>query len=108
MFSCVGLFKPVISPESPHLVIQKGGQLELRCEDNTRFDANSLRWHRDKGKRIEGELVKDGAIIISLASVQPQHMGRYTCQSTETREKSSIFIYVKGIRDIKIVLSIYL
>ncbi|XP_026799071.3 KIT proto-oncogene, receptor tyrosine kinase b [Pangasianodon hypophthalmus] len=92
-----GLFKPVITPDVPHLVILKGGQLELRCEDNTRFDADRLRWHRDKGRRIEGEQAEDGATVINLASVQPQHMGRYTCESTQTGEKSSIYIYVKDL-----------
>lgn len=97
MFSYIGLFKPVITPDVPHLVILKGGQLELRCEDNTRFDANTVRWHRDKGRRIEGEQVEDGTTVISLTSIQPQHMGRYTCKSTQTGETSSIYIYVKGV-----------
>lgn len=97
MFSCVGSFKPVITPDGPHLVVQKGGQLELRCEDNSGAYVDKLQWHRDKGKRIEGEQAKDGAIVINLASTQLQHMGRYTCQSTQTGEKSSIYIYVKGI-----------
>lgn len=96
MLYCEGSSKPVISPNVPHLVILKGGQLELRCEDNTRFDANRLRWHRDKGRRIEGEQAEDGASVINLTSIQPQHMGRYTCVSTQTGEKSSIYIYVKG------------
>lgn len=94
----IGSFKPIITPDVPHLVILKGGQLELRCEDNTRFDADRLRWHRDKGRRIEGEQAEDGATVIHLASVQPQHMGRYTCESTQTGERSSIYIYVKGAR----------
>lgn len=97
MVSRIGSFKPVITPDVPHLVILKGGQLELRCEDNTRFDADRLRWHRDKGRRIEGEQAEDGATVINLASVQLQHMGRYTCESTQTGEKSSIYIYVKGV-----------
>lgn len=96
MLFWIGSSKPVITPNVPHLVIQKGGQLELRCEDNTRFDANRLRWNRDKGRRIEGEQAEDGASVINLTSIQLQHMGRYTCVSTQTGEKSSIYIYVKG------------
>ncbi|KAF7686778.1 KIT proto-oncogene, receptor tyrosine kinase b [Silurus meridionalis] len=94
-----GSSKPVITPNGPHLVILKGGQLELHCEDNTRFDPGRLRWHRDKGRRIEGEQVVDGATVINLASIQPQHMGRYTCENTQTREKSSIYIYVKDMEN---------
>lgn len=93
---CIGSSKPVITPDLPHLVILKGGQLELRCEDSARFDASRLRWYRDKGRRIEGEQVEDGATVIDLASILPHHMGRYTCESTRTGEKSSIYIYVKG------------
>ncbi|GAA6091919.1 KIT proto-oncogene, receptor tyrosine kinase b isoform X2 [Tachysurus ichikawai] len=94
-----GSFKPVITPDGPHLVVQKGGQLELRCEDNSGAYVDKLQWHRDKGKRIEGEQAKDGAIVINLASTQLQHMGRYTCQSTQTGEKSSIYIYVKDLEN---------
>lgn len=106
--SCIGSFKPVITPNVPHLVILKGGQLELRCEDNTRFDASRLRWHRDKGRRIEGEQAQGGTAVINLSSIQSQHMGRYTCESTQTGEKSSIYIYVKGVRAcVGIICSLY-
>uniref|UniRef100_A0A8C1TFG6 receptor protein-tyrosine kinase n=1 Tax=Cyprinus carpio TaxID=7962 RepID=A0A8C1TFG6_CYPCA len=41
-------------------------------------------------------LKEDGASVILLSSTQVQHMGRYTCENTQTEEKSSIYIYVKG------------
>uniref|UniRef100_A0A8C2CGA8 receptor protein-tyrosine kinase n=1 Tax=Cyprinus carpio TaxID=7962 RepID=A0A8C2CGA8_CYPCA len=77
-----------------HLVIPKGGQLQLSCYDNA--EASKVQWMREKGRKIEGGLEEDGASIILLTSTQVQHMGRYTCENTQTKEKSSIYIYVKG------------
>uniref|UniRef100_A0A8C2GTZ1 receptor protein-tyrosine kinase n=1 Tax=Cyprinus carpio TaxID=7962 RepID=A0A8C2GTZ1_CYPCA len=76
-----------------HLVIPKGGQLQLSCYDNA--EASKVQWMREKGRKIEGGLEEDGASIILLTSTQVQHMGRYTCENTQTKEKSSIYIYVK-------------
>lgn len=93
MFFFLGWSKPIILPNAPHLVILKGGQLELRCHDDT----GEVRWQREKGKRTEGSREEDGAAVIVLASTQAQHMGRYTCENTQTGEKSSVYIYVKGV-----------
>ncbi|XP_065110676.1 KIT proto-oncogene, receptor tyrosine kinase b [Paramisgurnus dabryanus] len=93
-----GWFKPVIVPDAPHLVILKGEQLQLSCyvgEGNT----GGVRWLRDKGRRIEGEREEDGASVISLTSTQMQHMGRYTCENTNTSAKTSIYIYVKDLEN---------
>ncbi|XP_076846877.1 KIT proto-oncogene, receptor tyrosine kinase b [Brachyhypopomus gauderio] len=92
-----GWFKPIIFPDAPHLVILKGNQLELRCHDDVQGGVGSLRWQREKGRRIEGEHDEDGAAVISLVSSQPQHMGRYTCENAITGEKSSIYVYVKDL-----------
>ncbi|KAL6466734.1 hypothetical protein MHYP_G00245380 [Metynnis hypsauchen] len=98
--SQTGLSKPIITPDSPHLVILKGGQLELRCHDDVKTGTGIVRWQREKDKRIEGDREEDGAVIISLASTQPQHMGRYTCENTQTGEKSSIHVYVKDLENV--------
>ncbi|XP_036438948.1 KIT proto-oncogene, receptor tyrosine kinase b [Colossoma macropomum] len=98
--SQTGLSKPIITPDSPHLVILKGGQLELRCQDDVETGAGIVRWQREKVKRIEGDREEDGAVIISLVSTQPQHMGRYTCENTQTGEKSSIYVYVKDLENV--------
>ncbi|CAM4496913.1 unnamed protein product [Leuciscus chuanchicus] len=92
-----GWFKPVITPDAPHLVILKGGQLELRCHDDA--EASMVQWLREKGRKIDGELKEDGASVIFLTSTQIQHMGRYTCENTQTGENSSIYVYVKDLRN---------
>ncbi|XP_030643569.1 KIT proto-oncogene, receptor tyrosine kinase b [Chanos chanos] len=83
--------KPVLTPDSPHLVILKGGQLELRCRD----DEGEVRWQRDKGRRIEGAREEDGEAVIKLSSAQTQHMGGYTCLNSATKQQKSIYVYVK-------------
>uniref|UniRef100_A0A8C2ECJ7 Mast/stem cell growth factor receptor n=1 Tax=Cyprinus carpio TaxID=7962 RepID=A0A8C2ECJ7_CYPCA len=88
-----GWFKPVITPNATHLVIPKGGQLELSCHDDA--EMSKVRWMREKNRKIDGGLKEDGASVILLSSTQIQHMGRYTCENTQTEEKSSIYIYVK-------------
>ncbi|XP_056112829.1 KIT proto-oncogene, receptor tyrosine kinase b [Rhinichthys klamathensis goyatoka] len=94
-----GWFKPVITPDAPHLVILKGGQLELRCHDNAEASMGIVQWLRDKGRKIDGELKEDGASVILLTSTQIQHMGRYTCENNLTGESSSIYVYVKDLRN---------
>uniref|UniRef100_A0A672S6F9 receptor protein-tyrosine kinase n=1 Tax=Sinocyclocheilus grahami TaxID=75366 RepID=A0A672S6F9_SINGR len=88
-----GWFKPVITPNATHLVIPKGGQLELSCHDDA--EMSKVRWMREKSRKIDGGLKEDGVSVILLSSTQVQHMGRYTCENTQTEEKSSIYIYVK-------------
>ncbi|RXN25522.1 mast stem cell growth factor receptor kita-like protein [Labeo rohita] len=92
-----GWFKPVITPNATHLVIPKGGQLELSCYDDA--EASKVRWMREKGRKIEGGQEEAGASIILLTSTQVQHMGRYICENTKTEEKSSIYIYVKDLEN---------
>ncbi|XP_026887973.2 KIT proto-oncogene, receptor tyrosine kinase b [Electrophorus electricus] len=95
-----GWFKPVIFPDAPYLVILKGNELELRCHDDMQLSTGSLRWLREKNRRIEGEHEENGATIIHLISSQPQHMGRYTCENVLTGEKNSVYIYVKDMESV--------
>ncbi|XP_066505647.1 KIT proto-oncogene, receptor tyrosine kinase b [Hoplias malabaricus] len=97
--SATGWSKPVITPDAPHLVILKGGQLDLQCHDDIEADRGKVRWQREKGKRIEGDREEDGASIISLSSIQSQHMGLYTCENTQTGKNSSIYVYVKDLEN---------
>ncbi|XP_043091244.1 KIT proto-oncogene, receptor tyrosine kinase b isoform X2 [Puntigrus tetrazona] len=92
-----GWFEPVITPNATHLVIPIGGQLQISCHDDA--EASKVQWMREKGRKIDGGLEKDGARIIHLTSTQVQHMGRYTCKNTQTEEKSSIYIYVKDLEN---------
>ncbi|XP_051993223.1 mast/stem cell growth factor receptor kita-like [Xyrauchen texanus] len=92
-----GWFKPVITPDAPHLVILKGGQLELRCHDDAEASTGKVRWLREKGRRIDGEREEVGASVIRLAFTQTHHMGRYTCENIQTGAKNSIYIYVKDL-----------
>uniref|UniRef100_A0A4W4EV51 receptor protein-tyrosine kinase n=1 Tax=Electrophorus electricus TaxID=8005 RepID=A0A4W4EV51_ELEEL len=75
-------------------------ELELRCHDDMQLSTGSLRWLREKNRRIEGEHEENGATIIHLISSQPQHMGRYTCENVLTGEKNSVYIYVKDMESV--------
>ncbi|XP_048053502.1 KIT proto-oncogene, receptor tyrosine kinase b isoform X1 [Megalobrama amblycephala] len=94
-----GWFKPAITPDAPHLVILKGGQLELRCHDDAEASMGSVQWLREKGRKIDAELKDDGSSVILLTSTQNQHMGRYTCENTKTGERSSVYVYVKDLEN---------
>uniref|UniRef100_A0A665T4Q8 receptor protein-tyrosine kinase n=1 Tax=Echeneis naucrates TaxID=173247 RepID=A0A665T4Q8_ECHNA len=89
--------EPVISPSGPHIVVPKRGKLELRCHDNatTRGTPSSLRWQRERARRLEGEVEEGGVAYVKVPSVQAFHMGRYVCVNNSTLEHSSIYVYVK-------------
>lgn len=72
--------------------------MELRCHDNatTSGTPSRLKWLRERGRRLEGEVEEGGAKLIKVSSVQPYHMGRYMCVNNNTMEHSSIYVYVKG------------
>uniref|UniRef100_A0A665TG42 receptor protein-tyrosine kinase n=1 Tax=Echeneis naucrates TaxID=173247 RepID=A0A665TG42_ECHNA len=91
--------EPVISPSGPHIVVPKRGKLELRCHDNatTRGTPSSLRWQRERARRLEGEVEEGGVAYVKVPSVQAFHMGRYVCVNNSTLEHSSIYVYVKGV-----------
>lgn len=91
-------WKPVITPSGPHVVVPKRGRMELRCRDNASASGtpSRLKWLRERGRRLEGEVEEGGAALVKVASVQPYHMGRYMCVNNNTMEHSSIYVYVKG------------
>lgn len=91
-------WQPVITPSGPHVVIPKRGRLELRCHDAaaTPGTPSRLKWLRERGRRLEGEVEEGGAVYVKVPAAQPYHMGRYTCVSNKTTDHSSIYVYVKG------------
>ncbi|XP_041641343.1 KIT proto-oncogene, receptor tyrosine kinase b [Cheilinus undulatus] len=89
--------EPVISPGGPHVVVPKRGKLELRCYDNATTPGvpSSLRWQRERARRLEGEVEEGGVAYVRVSAVQAYHMGRYVCINNSTLEHSSIYVYVK-------------
>ncbi|KAM9856489.1 KIT proto-oncogene, receptor tyrosine kinase b [Aulostomus maculatus] len=89
--------KPVILPAGPHTVVPKRGKLELRCYDNSTISGapSRLRWQREKGRRLEGEVEEGGEAYVRIPAVQAYHMGRYVCVNNNTLERSSVYVYVK-------------
>lgn len=90
--------KPVISPSGPHVVVPNGQKLELRCHDNvtTSGAPSSLRWQRERSRRLDEETDEGGVVSVRVTAVQSYHMGRYVCVNNSTVEHSSIYVYVKG------------
>ncbi|XP_068448220.1 KIT proto-oncogene, receptor tyrosine kinase b [Clinocottus analis] len=89
--------QPVISPGGPHVVVPKRGRLELRCRDNATASGapSSLRWQRERARRLEGEVEEGAAASVTVAAAQAYHMGRYVCVNNSTLEHSSVYVYVK-------------
>ncbi|XP_049901281.1 KIT proto-oncogene, receptor tyrosine kinase b isoform X3 [Epinephelus moara] len=89
--------QPVILPSGPHIVVPKRGKLELRCHDNatTSGAPSRLRWQRERGRRLEGEVEDGGVVYVKVSAAQAYHMGRYVCVNNNTLEHSSIYVYVK-------------
>jgi hypothetical protein len=85
-------------------VVPKGGALELRCHDNntntpSTVVSRGLRWQRERGRRLEGEVEEGGGVVfVRVQSAQGYHMGRYACINNNTKEHSSIYVFVKGER----------
>ncbi|KAM7394169.1 hypothetical protein PAMP_020986 [Pampus punctatissimus] len=93
--------KPVITPSGPHIVVPKGGKLELRCHDNatTSGSPSRLRWQWERARRLEREVEEGGDAYIKVPAVQAYHMGRYVCINNSTLERSSIYVYVKDLHN---------
>ncbi|XP_023811723.1 mast/stem cell growth factor receptor kita [Oryzias latipes] len=89
--------KPVISPSGPHLVVPKGGKLELHCHDDDRTSnvPATLRWEKEKARRMEGEVEEGRVASVRVTEVQGYHMGRYVCVNNKTLERSTIYVYIK-------------
>uniref|UniRef100_A0A3P9M0M3 Mast/stem cell growth factor receptor n=1 Tax=Oryzias latipes TaxID=8090 RepID=A0A3P9M0M3_ORYLA len=89
--------KPVISPSGPHLVVPKGGKLELHCHDDDRTSnvPATLRWEKEKARRMEGEVEEGRVASVRVKEVQGYHMGRYVCVNNKTLERSTIYVYIK-------------
>ncbi|RVE76452.1 hypothetical protein OJAV_G00007680 [Oryzias javanicus] len=89
--------KPVISPSGPHLVVPKGGKLELHCHDNATMSdvPATLKWEKEKARRLEGEVEEGRLAFVRVAEVQGYHMGRYVCVNNKTLERSTIYVYIK-------------
>ncbi|KAJ8000524.1 hypothetical protein DPEC_G00181010 [Dallia pectoralis] len=101
MLPLTGWSIPVISPGGAQLVVPKGGVLELRCHDDnatsdTTVALSGLRWQRERGRKVDGEVEEGGGVVsIRVASALGYHMGRYACINNDTKEHSSIYVYVK-------------
>ncbi|CAL1601523.1 unnamed protein product [Knipowitschia caucasica] len=90
--------EPVISPGGPHVVVPKGGKLELRCHENATVSGappSRLRWQRERVRRMEVEVEEGAVVYVRVSSAQAYHMGRYVCVNNITLEHSSIYVYVK-------------
>ncbi|KAJ8372631.1 hypothetical protein AAFF_G00280470 [Aldrovandia affinis] len=85
---------PVITPSGPHLVVQKGGAISLRCQDDGQVEW--LRPNRPRWRRVEGEGEEPGLARVSIPAAQGQHMGRYTCRN-HNHQLSSIYVFVKDV-----------
>ncbi|KAG5849656.1 KIT proto-oncogene, receptor tyrosine kinase b isoform X1 [Anguilla anguilla] len=89
-----GVSRPVLTPSGPYLVVNRGGAISLRCEDDGRVE---WRWpNRAKWRRVAGAEQGPDLALVSIPSAQPQHMGLYTCTNHRGLE-SSIYVYVKDI-----------
>ncbi|XP_077964962.1 mast/stem cell growth factor receptor kita isoform X2 [Gasterosteus aculeatus] len=82
--------KPTVSPAGPHLVVPLNAPFELRCHGDT-----ETQWQREDRPKVRGEKRVAGTSTLRIAKAQPVHMGRYICLEESTKERSSIYVYVK-------------
>ncbi|XP_033831249.1 KIT proto-oncogene, receptor tyrosine kinase b [Periophthalmus magnuspinnatus] len=95
--------EPVISPGGPHVVVPKGGKLELRCHENATVSGTplpKLLWQRERPRRLEGDVEEGAVVYVKVSSAQGSHMGRYVCLNNNTLEHSSVYVYVKDPQNI--------
>uniref|UniRef100_A0A3B4AV45 Mast/stem cell growth factor receptor n=1 Tax=Periophthalmus magnuspinnatus TaxID=409849 RepID=A0A3B4AV45_9GOBI len=95
--------EPVISPGGPHVVVPKGGKLELRCHENATVSGappSKLLWQRERPRRLEGDVEEGAVVYVKVSSAQGSHMGRYVCLNNNTLEHSSVYVYVKDPQNI--------
>lgn len=85
-----GNTRPTITPVGPHLVVPLAAPFELRCQGE-----KEMQWQREDRLKVRGEKKVAGMSTLRISRAQPVHMGRYICLEESTREKTSIYIFVK-------------
>ncbi|XP_051232791.1 mast/stem cell growth factor receptor kita isoform X2 [Dicentrarchus labrax] len=85
-----GNTKPAITPTGPHIVVSLNTPFELRCQGE-----KAMQWQREDRLKVRGEKKVDGMSTLHIPRAQPVHMGRYICLEESSKEKASIYIYVK-------------
>ncbi|KAM9435908.1 mast/stem cell growth factor receptor kita isoform 2-T2 [Clarias gariepinus] len=91
-----GSTRPVITPDGPQLTVQLNGKLVLHCHG----DAPVL-WEREErpNRPLKEQQREHHLSIITLDRVMSHHQGKYNCLEGPSREKSSIYVYVKADPD---------
>lgn len=87
----IGNTKPTITPAGPHIVVLLNAPLELHCRG-----VKAMQWQREERPKVRGEKKIDGMSTLYIPRAQPAHMGRYICLEENSKEKASIYVYVKG------------
>lgn len=81
---------PTITPAGPHIVVSLNSPFELRCRG-----VKAMQWQREERPKVRGEKKSDGMSTLHIPKAQPVHMGRYICLEELSKEKASIYVYVK-------------
>ncbi|XP_044054971.1 mast/stem cell growth factor receptor kita isoform X2 [Siniperca chuatsi] len=85
-----GNTKPTITPADPHIVVMLNTAFELRCQG-----VKEMQWQREDRPKVRGEKKVDGMSTLHIPRALPVHMGRYICLEESSKEKTSIYVYVK-------------
>ncbi|KAM6938048.1 mast/stem cell growth factor receptor kita [Lycodopsis pacificus] len=85
-----GNTKPTITPVDPHLVVPLNAPFELCCQGE-----KEMQWQREDRPKVRGEKKVAGMSTLRIPRAQPVHMGRYICLEESTKERTSIYVYVK-------------
>ncbi|KAM8873658.1 mast/stem cell growth factor receptor kita isoform 2-T2 [Spinachia spinachia] len=85
-----GHTKPTVAPAGPHLVVPLNAPFELRCHGD-----KEVQWQRENRLKVRGEKKVAGMSTLSIPKAQPVHMGRYICLEESSKQRSSIYVYVK-------------
>ncbi|XP_068581473.1 mast/stem cell growth factor receptor kita isoform X2 [Cebidichthys violaceus] len=85
-----GNAKPTITPVGLHLVVPLNAPFELRCQGD-----KEMQWQREDRPKVRGEKKVAGMSTLRIPRALPVHMGRYICLEESTKERASIYVYVK-------------
>ncbi|XP_037326310.2 mast/stem cell growth factor receptor kita isoform X2 [Pungitius pungitius] len=85
-----GNTKPTVAPAGPYLVVPLNAPIELRCHGD-----KEVQWQREDRPKVRGEKRVAGMSTLHIPKALPFHMGRYICLEESSKERSSIYIYVK-------------